>query len=344
MILKLLTRYLFLAFLSIMLFSSCATIFNTPFTDVNIYSDEPVSISVNDEYRLPPDTIRRISVKRENKLLELQVDTDSLSKTAFIKPKNSFAYWLNLNTSYLIGFLVDMNSDKRYTYPKFLEVSTDGEVDILTARPFPKTLDRKNNILKFTPLKVVGMVNPSVELAWERKVSEHFALQVMGSWLLPRVLFANYKVEPHINGYRFAVEPRYYIDQTFGGLYFATEIDYLRNDYRIGDYFGPDPFQQGFDYYFHNQIATYEEVGLVKETLSFNLKAGYQTYLSNRIFVDGYFGLGLRYKHTLMYDRPWPQNSACYEDCGINFFALRDKTGEYFTVSMPFNIRIGFIF
>jgi hypothetical protein len=112
--------------LIILMFGSCATIFNSKNKNITIYTDRPVHIAVDN------DTISGLReelafvVKRKKDPLIITLYTDTFSKKIRVNSRNSFAYWLNAYPGYtfLYGFLIDRNKPKRYSYPTRIYIDT----------------------------------------------------------------------------------------------------------------------------------------------------------------------------------------------------------------------------
>ncbi len=56
-------------------------------------------------------------VSRSEKPLVVELKTDTATKTIYLKPRNSFAFWFNIVENYGLGMLIDKDSPKRYGYP-----------------------------------------------------------------------------------------------------------------------------------------------------------------------------------------------------------------------------------
>ncbi len=110
----------------LILFCSCATIFNSKKTTLNIHTyPENAKVILNEK-----DTfccnVDLFSVKRSGNLLEIQVKKDSLQKTVFVRPVLSSTYvFPNLLNGlfYGGGYFIDLASRKRFTYPKDIYIN-----------------------------------------------------------------------------------------------------------------------------------------------------------------------------------------------------------------------------
>lgn len=73
-----------------------------------------------------------------------------------------------------------------------------------------KPLMEYTNILKITPLKLVGILNPAIELSYERRTGPNFSTQLMASYLLPMTIMdIGSAFKPDIKGFRVAIEENY---------------------------------------------------------------------------------------------------------------------------------------
>lgn len=118
---------IFLSFLILialgMILYSCSTLTNKGTVDVIVYSDvDSVKVFINNDTSLWYKTPAKISVIRSSKDILITAKNDSLKKEVIINSKlsNEFLYG-NLLT-YGIGYLIDLNSSKRFTYPEFIPI------------------------------------------------------------------------------------------------------------------------------------------------------------------------------------------------------------------------------
>ncbi|NOU46460.1 MAG: DUF3575 domain-containing protein [Bacteroidales bacterium] len=296
------------------------------------------------------DTIKNLSVinsftfDRDKKPIIVTAFNDSVTKTVSIKSINSFAYWLNLypNLHFWTGFYIDTKTKKRYTYPKtvYVDLATPDN-SYLTYKPLDKPYDKYSNILKITPLKIVGLDFPSIELSFERRTGSSFSTQVLASYLLPNGLMNNGNdFNPNIKGFRLSIEEKYYFKKSAPlGPYVSFEFNYLNNKYKDIWNFGIKNIYSDTTYNFTNYTDTF---GIKKQTYSFNLKLGYQ-YIVKRLSFDFYAGIGLRYKDVRHFDRINP-NDEMEMPRHPNFYYITNHEGKYWTVSIPLNVKIGWTF
>lgn len=330
--------------ITLVLLNSCATILNSKNKDIRVVTSEATHMVIEEDSLAQNTKFKYISVKRSPEPLSITVYNDSISKTVQVKAKNSLAYWLNLYPSIHLwtGFIIDTKTQKRYSYPN--EVYIDllaNDNTYQTYRPIDSSVAKYNKVIKFTPLKLLGLINPSIELVYERRTSPSFSTQIMASYLLPRsVTTPGFDFYPDIKGFRVSIEEKYYIYPTaISGLYFGLEFNYLNNTYRDLSYFSDEPDWLSS----YNDTNMYlDNYGIKKQTFSLNAKVGYQ-YSYDRFVIDLFAGLGIRYRDVSHFDRTNP-NDYMEMPRHPNIEYSSNKEGQNWTISIPLNVRLGWIF
>lgn len=324
-------------------FSSCATLLNTRTENLTIITSVPCKVVVNDDTLQNISTHNYATVERSKYPLSISVFNDKNAKSINIRARNSFAYWLNLYPSiYWTGFIIDKNNPERYAYPRTIYIDTNNNQTIyLTYEPLDSTMSKYKNIIKFTPLKLIGPVNSALEISYERKTGDNFSTQIMGSYLLPESFIDQANgFSPNIKGYRLAVEERFYMNKSAPlGPYFGLELNYMKNRYRdVWNMRVKDVSSDtSFNYSYYPDTFRIE-----KQTYSINLKIGYQLFLK-RFSFDFYTGVGLRYKDVGHFDRQNPDDGKEVLR-HPNIYYITNSKGKYWTISIPINFRIGWTF
>ncbi len=325
----------FLALISIL--SSCATVLNSKQVNLKIITSEPSNLVFQKDTIKNLSTDKYITVNRDNKPLTLTVYNDSVAKTVVIKPRNSFAYWLNIYPNYVLwaGFYIDTKTKKRYTYPSatYIDFAVKDN-SYLSYEPLDSVYRKYQNIFKTTPLKIVGITNPAIELSYERKTGRSYSTQLMASYLLPMSLLdISSKFNPDIKGYKVGIEEKFYIKKSAPiGTYISAEVSYLNNKYYHNSLFTVQGSPDGF--------KDYDDLFEVrKQNLSFNFKVGHQI-IKKRLSLDFFAGLGLRYKNVKHFGRANPEDELATTR-HFNFFEITNREGKYWAISMPLNIKIG---
>ncbi|MEZ4886255.1 MAG: hypothetical protein R3E32_16085 [Chitinophagales bacterium] len=100
--------------------SSCATVMNSRWTNIAVYTTEPSTIIVHKDTIQTENNRATVKLTRGNESVEITAQTDSLSKTVTIRPQNSVAYWLNFFYTGYIGMVAEANSPKRFGYQQIV--------------------------------------------------------------------------------------------------------------------------------------------------------------------------------------------------------------------------------
>ena len=108
------------------LVTSCATLFNQPHTSVTVHTTEPSTIIHKYDTVNTVNNRAHFGVERKNEPMLIVAITDSLTKSVEIKAKNSSQFWANAYGGYfsVVGFAIDWNNPKRYTYPKRVYINS----------------------------------------------------------------------------------------------------------------------------------------------------------------------------------------------------------------------------
>lgn len=285
------------------------------------------------------------SAKRKKEVLPITIIGDSVQRKIELPPQNSFAYYVNYiypNVNLLFGYFIDRESDKRYAFPTKISVDlSDNQRDYYDYNVFKKA----KQLIKFTPMKLVGFHNSSFEVAYERPTGEDFSTQIMASVLLPNTLTTS-RERPRFmtRGFRVAIEERYYFKKDAPyGPYFALELDFLKKNFYTKQWFSNQKMNHHF---YETPRVEYEDVFLVKtQFFSSNFKFGYQKEYE-KFFVDFYFGLGKRYHNTVHEQRENPEDFFITTD-NFPFLELKSQRiakGKFTSVSVPVNVRLGWRF
>jgi len=108
----------FLLFI-LLLFSSCATLVNSPFTKINLYTKQDsvkVYLSDSSQFAYTP---AQLIVARSKEPVQVTLEKQDLKKTVLIPAKLSpeFIFGNYANATLLIGYLIDFSNPKRFKYP-----------------------------------------------------------------------------------------------------------------------------------------------------------------------------------------------------------------------------------
>ena len=322
--------------------ASCASIFNSKNTAIDIYTSKPIELLINGDTLKRSSVFKGIILQRSKDPLKITTFLDSPTTSFIVKPINSLAYKSNIGYAIFgwavaVPYLVDMKKAKRFTYPSPLYL--DIAKGIYDEKLSSELNNDKKNVIKFTPLKLTDLVNPSVEVAYERRTSASFSSQFMFSTLLSKSLYGNVESIKGF-GYRLAFEKRYYpMNFSPKGLYYAVELDYLKKDYLTEILFSTDKVDEDSCYGYE----TYWDSVLVnKRLVNLSFKIGYQATVGDFIF-DGYLGLGFRYRYVEHQERMNP-NDKMQGPRHPNVHHYKNLPGKGLKLNIPFNLRIGYSF
>jgi hypothetical protein len=134
-------KSILLILLTACLFSSCATIFNDKHKTITLITNKPTLVVYqNDTFSTKKNELN-LTLVRAKKNVELSFLSDSIQKTIILPYKNSRAFMWNFYPSYGIGYILDWNNPKRYTYPQNVYVNMeDTMTKIITFQPNHQSL------------------------------------------------------------------------------------------------------------------------------------------------------------------------------------------------------------
>ena len=100
-----------------LLFASCATVLNRTYTTTRVTTyPAGAKIIINQK-----DTIccsdNWVTVPRSGQPLSLEIVKDTLNQKITVYPKTSATYYWNFYSPYCLGYVADLFSEKRFTYP-----------------------------------------------------------------------------------------------------------------------------------------------------------------------------------------------------------------------------------
>lgn len=190
------------------------------------------------------------------------------------------------------------------------------------------------NQLKFTPLKLIGWVNPGVELSYERMYKRRWSTQLTGTYLFsrPPLSIVETTVDPDKKGFKIAAEQKYYLRKLgYKGTYVAAEVDYMHSRNMAA-----------MDFESVAQQLYRDTFELTKNNICLNIKFGYYTSFK-RIIVDFYGGIGLQYRNATHSGRINPQDRFAPVP-HFNFPTAFNREGRSWNVNFPLSVRVGYLF
>lgn len=187
------------------------------------------------------------------------------------------------------------------------------------------------NRIHFTPLKIIGTVNPGWELGYERMIGRRYSVKVFGALLNDDIL-KNYET---YSGKRYGIEAKRFTGFSTGvDAYVSLEL--ARNE--IG-YAGAYEFSDtGVQRQRHSYADT---IGVANNNLVVNIKVGMQQRFG-RFMLDLYGGLGIKYKNVQHSGRLYPDDQLYSRHPNAFNIAAREMNGA--TISIPLNLTVAYCF
>lgn len=335
-------RFLIL-FMCMLLVSSCATILNSNTAPVHIMLSEPSTVLIDQDTIAKDQTAVFYRAESRKPNILVHASNENQVKEFYLDHKPTISAlsgnWL-MPVNY-IGMIMNTVTDRAMTYPRIIYIDFDDSKNAyVTHTPW---FDVKKNIIKFTPLKTWGIVNPAIELAYERMLTNRISAQTKIGYLLPHGVYKAYMaIPPDRKGYLISVEPKIYLkDKAPYGLYLGMEGSFLRSDYARVESFKP-PIED--DNYSNEERESYyqDSIGVHKRNSAINLKIGYlHTY--KRWVLDAYVGLGAFHKHVWHTDRLHPEHTSAATHI-LSVWQMPETENRGWIIGVPMNIAVGYRF
>lgn len=208
---------------------------------------------------------------------------------------------------------------------------------LFAERAADSTVNR--NIIKITPVELIGLATPSFEIGYERFLSSKWSVQAtVACFFSNNYFYYSNGIDPQIFGGKIGLEGKYYL-KNHNGAYLGIEAYYTSS--KNSDYWeftDANSENENYSYYGSNPWYT-DTFTILRQTYNLNVKLGVQqTY--KRLSIDMYSGLGARYREVKHFDKTNP-DSVMQSTRHLNFFYIFNKDGSYWTVNIPINIKIG---
>ncbi len=202
----------------------------------------------------------------------------------------------------------------------------------VTAQSTPEHSLPYRNVLQVSTLKLIDIANPGIQVDYECLIASRYSLLATGTYLFAdQNRDLDYK--PQIKGYRAGLEARRYAmardDHRFR-TYLSVAVDYLSNSYRA-------PQSSAFDT-LTGTIGPPSFYQIRKKITTYSLRTGVRLWFG-RFTLDGYLGLGIRYKDVVAIDK-----GEVFEPSDITYDSVINEEGKRVTFSVPLNLKAGFLF
>lgn len=117
----------FALIITVLFFTSCATLVNTRYTEVNLYTrQDSVKVYLNNsaDYSMTP---ARITAERSGEPLRITLEKNEQKEKIQVPSRITPQFWIgNMFTGmFVLGYMVDLSNDRRFTYPRKIYVDLD---------------------------------------------------------------------------------------------------------------------------------------------------------------------------------------------------------------------------
>jgi len=332
----------FLLLILIFCCTSCATILTGKRSRIQIHTNKNVQLIVEG------DTIDRAENKpvymevRNNKHpLPIVVKDGSNQQFLAVGSHKPFTYWLNaIPIIYFTGFLVDEISGRKWRYPRKIYIeSNESGISFLPYMPMDSSLLVRKNKINFTPLSLVNGYHPAWEFGYERLHGTSRATQVSVS------LFRSWNNDFARNskGFKLGLEEKFFFRsqdrmRVYGSLsleYWHKEHDALLNLLVVDAQGDPAIPWRTF-----SRLTT-----IRKQFIGIVPRIGIQQYITPRLVLEGYFGVGFRARKVQHLNRsPFTQHEDDFDWFFTDVEYLSNRETKNITPNFDLNFRIAWVF
>lgn len=325
----------------VLLSSSCATVLSSRMSQVSIQSSERVNYIYEGDtlINLSDEPLNANFLNSRNSLI-LQYFNRNQSNSIAIQPIRAREYYLNVFTPAWAGFIIDELSPRKWAYPRKVYLDVE-QGSYLPYFPMDSLrLNKFSNRFSISPFSAIGDHNPGIEIAYQHHFSDRFALQLSYETMIS----ANSELARNSSGYRAGVEFKYYLRNTEDIRYYlSTNVAYLDKTYTSNQAFIDSQILTSDNIIEEGDIF-YQDIRVQKRFFSITPRFGAEYYLSDRWVIDGYIGLGPRFRRVEHLNAP--ANSVHFDEESSWFNVVYGSNQEVDNVSGNFdlNLRIGFRF
>jgi len=195
-----------------------------------------------------------------------------------------------------------------------------------------KIMIKKNNAITVSPLAVFNILNPSLQMGYQRNLTPNLLFQIDAGIILRHSVFGflgchlyNGSVNYSYSGYKFQVGLRRVLSKSY---FIDGEMTYLKNKGNVNNTY-VDSYGNSYDDFFIQERYRY----------GINSKFGMKYVVSHRLLLEWSVGLGISYHNVNHYDRENMNNKAY-----SSLYGYLLKHGNYFRLNLPINGKVGYIF
>jgi len=203
---------------------------------------------------------------------------------------------------------------------------------------FSQDLYEYKNQIKFSPIRMINLLNPGFELSYERKNGRKFSTQISVAYLVDCIQTTQHE---KYSGYRILLEEKlFHFNYKFFKQYVSLETGYYAVNMISSANFMPKGIDRNDDLYFNSK---YEDIFNMNRTgIIVNSKYGVQ-FLIKRLTFDTNIGFGIiihniTHSNRLNPDDKWMPSSHTF------FYNLMVREGKRLMPNFPFTFKVGYLF
>ncbi|WP_028982450.1 hypothetical protein [Sporocytophaga myxococcoides] len=193
----------------------------------------------------------------------------------------------------------------------------------------------KLNVISLYPVGVLNILDPSLQIGYDRKVRENVVIQISGGIILPHSIFGFVGLLPNkdyyrFSGYKIMGETKYILAETISGrhnLFCSVEAFYKNERNEVNGSASPGPSELTYTDYFT----------VHKEVVGVGLKFGMQ-FMFGRMIMEFNSGVGLRHNNITQTNRDNPEDRLNETPNHIH------RKGKYYRLYLPLHYKIGYRF
>lgn len=208
-------------------------------------------------------------------------------------------------------------------------------------------LNSKRNSIIFAPFNLLDIINPSLQIGYERMLNHKFAVQIEGAYII------NHSVENYLidlangikdceytnRGFKIRGEFKYYFSKGNSFKpYLSSELFYLKNISKVMETFIASDTTVIYptlpDYKYYQDFITID-----KQRFGLNLKIGFKLFAGENFYFEPHTGIGLVYRISKHYDR-----ENINDELANGFLSFSSKAGKMWIANLPLNMKIGYRF
>jgi len=181
----------------------------------------------------------------------------------------------------------------------------------------------KRNAVFFAPLNLVDNINPSIQVGYERLLTNKISVQVEGAYIFKQALYwylqdNTNKYELYSNGGKLRGEIKYFLFTKGVKRYISCELFYSKSK------------KKELENDSVTDIANIRRAGV-------NLKFGAKIFLGKYLFIEPYIGIGLVNRKT-------DETISDMNIDGLFSFNSNEKGNDRWFINFPINMKLGFRF